>query len=1174
MKKKRIRQNLCRGCMPKFLLKMKLLSFFILVSAITTLAANGYSQQTKFNISFRSATVREVLQKIEDSSEFIFLYSEKSVDVDRKVDVNVTNQTVDVVLDQLFNGTRNFYEIRNRQISILEKGSTENSYLKIGTESSQQQKSISGKVTDSSGAALPGVSVVVKGTTTGVITDLDGKYALAKVPENATLLFSFVGMKTQEVTVSGKTIINITLVEEAIGLDEVVAVGYGTSSKKILSTAASTFKSEKMESLPITNIGDAFSGRISGVLADNSSGAPGASPVIRIRGYGSINAGSEPLYVIDGVMANSTQFSSLNPSSIESVDLLKDAAAGAIYGSRAGNGVIIVTTKKGKKGEAKLSYNTTLGLQEVDKKVDVLNTDEWLSLVKEAYSNDKKALPDFYNKDASSYSHTDWQDAIFRQSSYQNHQLSISGGSDKIKFYLASSILDNEGIIITTYKKNYSLNGNFEIDVNSKIKAGVTFNASHIKERVNASMSGFAHTNGGYGIAGGIIEQALFMPPIVPVYTKNGDYGQINQGEFAPFFAAGIANPVCNLLETHDIYNRNNLVGRTFLNYEPIMGLSLNFSLGTTLSSYYREWYISPYLSGIGSPYANFSNPQYSKMSAGQANGMSTSLIGEAYVDYKRTLHNDHKIEILLGVSGQDNGLHETNAQSSANDRGSANALNPIPAFDNYYRPNLWGAALILGGGSYDQNTFESVFARLNYSYKDKYIFMASMRRDGSSKFAPDERWGMFPAISGAWRLAEEPFMKKYSWLNDLKVRGSYGISGNDQFQNYAWQGNVAYNNLYTYAPISDGGAGTGKVVEPSTVENNKLKWETNEQIDFGFDLSVLNNRIGLVADYFIRNTKDMLLYRSLPLENGISSNIFDNVGNMTNKGIELALNTVNIKKGNFTWATDITFTSISNKVKKVFTSTGDIKMAAGSGATVAGFESGIRIVEGHPMFEIYSYKIIGNFETQNQIDTYPRANNAQIGDPMIEDYNKDGKINSDDLQPMGHALPDFTFGITNTFKYKNFDLSILIDGSQGASKLIAGLRQASLIRTQENTIHEFYDDRYRTGETGHHLGYASTAVTGARHWNESYFIFDASYLRIKNVVLGYNLKDSFTKRLKIDNLRLILGVQNLFTFTSYPLYNPQANSYEGVAGSAQFGTDMGQYPLSRIYTLGLNITF
>jgi hypothetical protein len=334
-----------------------------------------------------------------------------------------------------------------------------------------------------------------------------------------------------------------------------------------------------------------------------------------------------------------------------------------------------------------------------------------------------------------------------------------------------------------------------------------------------------------------------------------------------------------------------------------------------------------------------------------------------------------------------------------------------------------------------------------------------------------------------------------------------------------------------------------------------------------------VNNRVNLTADYFVRKTKNMLLNRSLPTENGITSTILDNIGNMTNKGIELALNTVNVQTRDFSWTTNLTFTKINNKVDKVFTSTGDIRYDAEIAAS--GFDSAIRIVEGQPMFQIYSYKVPGNFETAEQLASMPNpGGNAKIGDPIIEDFNKDRVINTDDLQPLGHALPDFTYGFTSTLRYKNVDLGVVLDGSYGASKVIVAARQGALIRTSENTLKIFYEDRYRPGETGHHMAYASTGVTGARHWNQSYFIRDASYMRIRNVTLGYNLPQNLGSKLNINDLRVTLGVQNVFTFTSYPLYNPQANTRSGNAGTAQFGVDNGTYPLARIYTIGLNFNF
>ncbi len=1143
----------------KLWLKMRTTVIVLLICATQTLAVDLYSQNTRLSLSMTNTSIRNVLNTIENQTDFYFIYEAHHVDVERKVSVSANDETIQQILDGLFVNTDITYKISDRRIAL-----TRTSIL----NNAQQQRSVSGKVTDPSGMSLPGVTVAIKGTTSGTITGSDGTFNLTNIPANATLVFSFVGMKTTEVPVGSQAEIHVMMEESAIGIEEVVAIGYGTTSTKKLTTSVTRIDSEQMEELPLNTIADAFAGQISGVVAESGTGQPGVLPVIRVRGYGSINAGSEPLYVIDGLMAGATEFSMLNPKSIENVTILKDAAAGAIYGSRAGNGVILVTTKKGKYGEAKFSVNATYGLQEVTNKVDVLDRDDFLTLVKEAYSNDGLTLPDFYNRDASNFADTDWQDEIFRVSPYQNYQLSASGGSDKVQYYLAANILDNEGIILTTYSKTYSANGNFNIELNPKLTAGVTFNAAHTKERVNGSIeNGFGHGGGAYGIAGNVIQEALWFAPILPVYLENGDYGQYAQGEYAPYFLKGYANPVANLKETHDNYSKNNVLGRLYAIYEPVKGLSLNASFGGRLYSYFRDYHVSPYLAGNGSPFANFSNPVYNGMRAGQANGTATSWTTEAYLDFKHTFAKDHDVEMVAGYSIQYNGNRATTATADSNNRGTANAANPIPRFDNYFRPNIYGAALVIGGGEFGENTFESLFSRVNYSYKDKYLLMGSLRYDGSSKFAPSNRWGLFPALSGAWRVTEETFMKNLPSVNELKLRVSYGVSGNDQFGNYAWQGKVGYGNLYTYAPASLGGV-TEIALIPSSIENQNLKWETNAQTDFGVDLGLFKNRVNLTADYFIRKTSNMLLHRALPLENGIAASLLDNIGDMTNKGIELALNTVNIETKDFSWTTGFNLTKIKNEVGDVFTATGEIRY--GLGFPGAGT---IRIIEGHPIFEIYSWKAIGNYETQEQLTNFPGSNNPKIGDTIFEDYKKDGMLNDDDMQRVGNILPDFTYGFTTNLRYKNFDLAVFLNGSHGASQVMVGARQAALLRPMENTLQVYFDNRYGHGDELY-MAFPSTQVSGPRHSNIDYFVWDASYLRIKNVVLGYNIPGQVCSRMGLEKLRVTLGVQNLHTFTDYPFYNPESNSTRGEAGTAQFGKDLGTYPLARIYTVGLNVNF
>ena len=569
------------------------------------------------------------------------------------------------------------------------------------------------------------------------------------------------------------------------------------------------------------------------------------------------------------------------------------------------------------------------------------------------------------------------------------------------------------------------------------------------------------------------------------------------------------------------------------------------------------DYYESPFLPGYGHAYdANKSNPIYREIQATQGSSLRLSRTFEGFVDYKFSINKNHNFGVTAGFSNEFTMTRSTSAYASINDRG-ANAENPLPRFDNDLRPNIWGASLVLGSGGYSDIAFQSIFARLNYDYDSKYLFMASLRRDGSSKFAPGNRYGVFPAISAAWRVTQESFMENQNFFDELKFRLSYGVSGNDQIGTYAWQGTAAYgSSQYIYGP------GNVSITEyPSGIENRKLKWETNEQYNVGFDIGILNNRIQLVSDFFIRNTKDMILARPLPAENGFSASMLDNIGNMTNKGIELLLTTTNVKSNDFLWTTNWIFNKVWNKATKIYAPDGILRFSDGI------FNS-IYIVEGEEMFQFYAYKMLGVFKTEEDLAKYPSAG-LIIGDPIIEDLNRDGIINSDDFQNVGHALPKFTFGLSNTFNYKNFDLNIVIDGSYGASlSNVVILNQNWVMPNQGNLMRYIYDRR------GDVYGSPTIAVRGNRVGQHSYYFFDASYARIKNVTLGYQIPSSICDKMNINALRLSFGIQNLYTFTNYPYYNPQANLNQGSAGTAQFGVDHGTYPLATTYTLGINLTF
>jgi TonB-linked SusC/RagA family outer membrane protein len=1128
----------------KFLLTMKLTAFLLFCGMMNLLAGTSYSQITKISLNMKDASIEDVLNKIEDESEFYFLYNQKLIDVTRKVDVFVENEPIKDILAEICGNDVRFL-VYDRQIILTPKNES------VETSSLQQQR-VSGKVTDKSGTPIPGVSVIITGTSQGTITDTKGDYSV-DIPKSAkSLTFTFVGMQPQEITIGTLAQINVTMSESSIGLGEVVVVGYGTSTTKKLTTSISKIDSKQLTDLPITNVANSFTGNVSGVLVEQGSGAPGATPVIRVRGYGSINAGSEPLYVIDGMIVTSTEFSLLNPKSVESINVLKDAAAGAIYGSRAGNGVVIITTKAGE-GKAKFSYNALVGFQNIEKKIPVLSGPEFIQYTKEAYAASNNPVPVF----ASDVANTNWQDEIFRTGMIQNHQFTANGSSEKVKYNISFNYLGEEGIILTTYKNNFSSNGNFDLKLSDKLNLGLTFNASYAKSRVNEKLGGAAHGRGG------ILEDAIVQYPVIPVYMPNGDYGQqVSKDWGTPVVYNGYGNPVAGLLEIFDYRYGFSGIGRTSLNYEPIKGLNLNVSFNGIFGTSYRDYHESPFMAANGhSNDANFSHPRYDDIIAGQTNDMNVSRTVEGFADYKRTFSGNHNFDIIAGFSNEYRGYRGTSANASVNDRG-ANADDPLPRFDNYLRPNIWGANDVTGSGGYWEETFVSLFTRVNYDYKDKYIIMASVRRDGSSKFSPDNRYGIFPAVSAAWRISEESFMKSQSLFDDLKLRLSYGVSGNDQIGSYSWQGKASYGGFqYIYGPVP-GSVGPITTAYPSLIENPNLKWETNEQYNLGIDFSILKNRIQLASDFYVRNTKDLLLQRPLPSENGVSSTIMDNIGDLTNKGIELDLTTENMKRSNFTWTTSWIFNKVWNKATSIHSKDGIIRLGSGAYDMVW-------IIEGQEMFQIYGYKSIGVFKTEEQLSQYPRPRGSKIGDPIYEEVKKDGILNSDDLQKLGHALPNFTFGWSNTFTYKNLDLSFVLDGSQGASKYVPSYRNQSWVSPIEGNLSKYVYDR-----AGTVFGASNLDYTGNRLEMCSYHVFDASYVRIKNLTIGYNLPQSICNSLSISRLRLTLSAENLYTFTSYPWYSPQANFYNGAAGAAQFGVDYGSYPLATSYTFGINLTF
>lgn len=1128
MKKKRIRQNLCRCCMPKILLKMKLLSFFILVSAITTIAANSYSQQAKFNISFRDVTVKEVLQKIEDSSEFIFLYSEKSVNVDRKVDINVTNQTIDVVLDQLFNGTKNYYEIRNRQISILEKGLVDLPFsMRNANDLDQQFKTVTGKVTDTTGASLPGVSVVIKGTTSGVITDTDGKYALARVPENSVLQFSFVGMKTQEISVDGKMNINVILAEETVGIEEVVAIGYGTIKKRDLTGAVGSVTNEAVTAISPSTFSQSLQGQISGVQVTSISGRPGADVSVRVRGVGTIN-NNDPLYIVDGTPIYGA-FNSINPADIESMEVLKDASSTAIYGTRGANGVIIITTKRGKEGKAKLSYDAYTGLQSPINRLELLNAKEFA-----LYTNEMRAAQKVdpltadwaYPDNIPGGIDTDWQAEILRNAVVQNHNLTISGGGNGTLYNISGNYLNQDGIIKNSDFRRYSIRANTDAKITNRIRFG--------------SSMAYSYTVEGLVGSGGTLTQALQQIPTIPVKFEDGSWGG-NPGLKDLYTDA--ANPVSRLTLNKNDQFRNRFLGNAFVEITLMDGLVLKPMYSVDFSNR-RNKSFSP----------NFTEGTTVKPSIDLSQTFANALgqTFEASLAYTKLFNKKH----FLSAIGIFSAMEE---KAEANSMSTNNLLSTsLPYFDTAI-----GDLSVSGNGS--EWSLLSYTGRINYTFQDKYLLSATVRTDGSSRFGVNNRWAVFPAFSVGWRLSQESFINLPSFIDEFKLRGSWGQSGNQEIGLYSFVGGLDNTRSYVFGKNQDIVPG----VAPTSLPNPNLKWEITEQTNLGFDASFFNTRLAFSMNYYIKNTQDMIVRVPIPGFSGISTPPYVNAGSMKNNGWEFDMSYKG-NSGELKYAISANIAFNKNKLVDLGHGSEIISGSFSSDGSQVGGKNTTITRPGYPVGSFYGWITDGIFQNQQEINEHATQSPAtRPGDIRFVDLNKDGKIDGLDRTIIGNPWPVAVYGFSISSEYRGFDFSVFFQGNAG-NDIYNGIRTVYAI---SNTTHNYLKevlDRWRGEGTSYENPRAIYRDVPENSRVSNRWVEDGSFLRLKNMTLGYTLPTSLINQFNISSLRFYLSGTNLLTLTKYRGIDPEVGSSSDLAT----GIDYSIYPVARTITMGLNLTF
>lgn len=1003
---------------------------------------------------------------------------------------------------------------------------------------------VSGKVTSSSGEVLPGVSVSIKGTNQGTTTDGNGNYKIAETNQNTVLTFSFIGYESIQETVGSRSIINVSLSEDEQTLDEVVVVGYGTQKKSSLTGAISTVTQKELTALPVVSLTQAMQGRVPGVSITNNSG-PGTEPRVRIRGVGSISLDPNPLYVIDGVPAGG--MNNIDPKDIESLEVLKDASAAAIYGSRAANGVILITTKKGTRGKMQVNVDSYVGTQSAWKTLDLLDSDQYIRYGTALLSASGQEVPGrFSNLNTPIYeganttfaeTETDWQDVMFNSAPITDNQISLSGGSEKSRFYTSLGFFNQDGILRNTSYNRKSFRINSDHNINKYVTIGQTLLLSDEERRDEQS-------GGGRSLVMNIMRMIPYWPERDP--TKDGGFSTTAQG----LDATDPENPlrIAEMEQGNRLNSGLKLLGTAFANVKVTPWLTYRFTAGLDYFNSRFDGFDQIYNDGNRTrPIATVVENRNQGYSTVLTNALTVDkTFGKHYVNVLGVFERQDFTSRFLGASGQ----------------------RP----DNNIRV-LQGIANPTASSTLSENTLLSYVGRLNYEYGGKYLVGASVRRDGSSKFAPGNKWGTFPSVSGGWRISEESFMKDVQAISELKIRGSWGQTGNNGLGDYEWQPLVqADNTIYPFNNNPTLGSYFNQL------GNTDLSWEVTTMANIGADISLWNNKINLTAEYYTRETDGLLLRVPVPVSIGYSSSPLANVGSMQNSGFEAALG-YNYQKGDFSWTLTGTFDITRNVVNSL--STANATIDAGANGDFGGFEI-TRTQEGEPIQSFFGWKTDGIFQSQEEIDAlnasapggfYQNSETAP-GDVRFRDLNGDGVVNADDRDFLGSYIPAFAYGLNWGGNYKNFDFNVFFQGVYGneiynGTKVI-GQGMLRLFNASTDVL-----DAWTPTNTDTDVPRAISGDPNQNSRTSDRFIEDGSYLRLKNLSVGYTIPgdklNAATNGL-VNKLRLYVSSQNLLTFTGYSGYDPEVSARFG--GLLTNGIDYGQYPQARTVLVGLNLGF
>lgn len=1062
----------------------------LIVLFFVTGCIGAMAQEHLITINLENKTLRELFSEIEKQTTYRFAYRNVVLDNKKDITIHMRNTTIPAVLTTALSG-------RNLDFNIVSATSIVISDKRQNQLNSNEDRKISGTIATQDGEPIIGATVSVKGGSIGTMTDVDGQFSL-NIPSNAVLTVSYVGYKTQEINIDGRTDFRITLQEDEKLLEEVVVIGYGAQRKKDLTGAVSVIDSKELSTTPSNDFGAALKGRAAGVQVITPSGKPNAGFVIRVRGASSINAGNEPLYVVDGIPTTDTK--SINPNEIESISILKDASSAAIYGASGANGVVLITTKKGDKENARVELNAYWGVSRNVENLKVLDADQYADLMSDlGYSLDRTR----YN------ANTDWQKEIYQDAPVQNYQVSFSGGNQKGNYYTSLGYVNQDGIVRSSKFERYNFKLNLENEIKPWLRVGSNVNYSRIDD-----------VDVGDGNSESAILAALNTPPVIGIYNEDGTFT-------GNPFQSGWENPLSYTDGESRKWESTRILGNLFTEITFAEPLKLKNSIALENANDQYDSFIDPFRSNWG---------RANRGIARQDKGGYTKWISENLLTYNQILNDSHSVQSLLGLIVSKDRYQSSNIST----KGFSN--DKFPSF-------AAGTVLENKSESITENTNVSYLGRVNYSFQSKYLLTANLRADGSSKFGANHRWGYFPSFSLGWRISSENFMENYTFLDDLKIRTGWGVTGNDQIGSYNAFAVYGIGANYPFNDVIQSG------YYQQNLGNDKLKWETTSQTNFGIDAVIFNSRLTVTADLYYKKTSDLLLYVQLPLTTGFSSGL-QNIGNVENKGFEILVSSRNLT-GALQWDTDLNVSINRNKVLSL----GNTPMIF-SGSLDEKIKGDVSVVtEGEPLGSFYGYKAVGV--------------NPDTGDLMYE--NAEGVyVYGRDLDPdkdrriIGCAQPDFMYGINNTLRYKGFELSVFLQGAYGSEVYNATKMFMEGMFDSRNQSMEVADrwktkGQYTDIPRAVQANYDNTQIS-------TRFVEDGSYLKIKNIRLSYTLPSKLTKKILIDRCNIYGTVDNVYTFTKYSGYDPEL-SKDG-ASSTSIGIDQGTYPYARTFIVGLNLVF